>query len=290
MGQPHGSDGTDDNGGVDPIGGVVDDPDFLNDGDGDGGTDDAADSDTGTTASVTPTVEELTAQLAAAKATATRAAAAAARERKARQAGGVNKNGKRTTAGSAGSTGAEADDGTDRSTWPEAARKAVEKLERDAAQAQDALAAANTRAVTDAIRAGLLAAGLKMPAEASEEDKRKLFKRVTRMMDIESIHRDEDGDVIGVEDEISLVKDLLPDLFGDPPQTAIAAERLAMSPAIPAPPKPRVNAGGGNGSGRGAPAANTPRPWRNSAEKLMSKEYKKAAATGDWKLLDRGRG
>ena len=217
------------------------------------------------------TVEQLQTQLAAAQARAQQAAAAAVRERKARRAGGVNKNGKATTPG-----GAEIDP-EDRSKWPEAARKAVEKLEADQAKAATELETGRQRAVDTAIRNGLVKAGLKLPEGAgpeADEARRLAFKRVLRMMDTEGITQDSDGDIVGVEDEISLVMTAVPDLFNaDSLRTAAEAAALANGTTPKAgagTPKPKINPGGGRQRDVGAGAPK----FDNSASFLLSKEYK----------------
>lgn len=228
-----------------------------------------------------PTVASLTAELEAAKkkaaqatAAAQRAAAAVARERKARKAGGVNRNGKQVTPTGAEKKGAgtatTAADPEDRSAWPEAARLAVERSEREAAEAQAKVDAATAARVTTAIEQGLLAAGLKIPKDADAETRRKIIKRATRLMDTESIAPDDDGDIVGIEDEVEQVKLILPDLFGDPP--------ASPSPTTlndPPKPKPKVNLNGGAGAGT------QPRPPKapaTTAEFLLSAEYKNRRA------------
>jgi hypothetical protein len=224
--------------------------------------DEEDDASTKTTKTAKPTVAGLQKQLDAAKAREAKAIAAAVRERKTRKAGGVNRNGKPVTPGGA----EKKDDPEDRSTWPEAARKAVEKAEKDSADRQADIDAANAREVDSAIQNGLVAAGLKIPTGADAEARRKLFKRVTRIMDTESIEKDGDGDIVGVEDEIEQVKLILPDLFGDPPASP------STTTLVPADdkPKPKVNLNGGSGAGTGRPANRAP---GSSADVLLSKEY-----------------
>jgi hypothetical protein len=198
------------------------------------------------------TVAELTTLLKAANARATQASRAAARERKTRAAAGVDKNGKKTAD--------KAVDPEDRSQWPEAARKHVEKLEAEATATIEQRDKAQAAAKDKAIRDGLVAAGLRVPKDS--DDARKTFKRAMRLLDADTIEIDEDGDVIGVEDEIENVKAMLPDLFGAP---KAADEDEDITPT----PKPRVNPGGGKQKVAVEPKSKFP----STAAYLVSSEY-----------------
>lgn len=213
------------------------------------------------TAAGTPTVAQLTAQLKAAtdrekraNAAATAAAQRAIKERKTRKAAGVDRNGKVTAAG------AETDP-EDRSTWPEAARKAVEKSEREAAEAKERRDASTAKAVDRAIRDGLTKAGLVLPEDADEA--RLTLKRVMRAMDTETITVDDDGDIVGVEDEIDAVRMALPNLFSDDITKVLDAKDVVDK-------KPRVNPGGGTRT----PAAGAGNKKMSAAEYLVSDAYK----------------
>lgn len=216
-----------------------------------------------------PTVAQLQAQLAAATARAQSAARQVSRERQTRKAAGVNAKGKAVNG-----TGAEQPDPEDRSTWPEAARKAVEEAEARVAASQEAAEKTRTKAIDKAIKDGLIAAGLKLPegtGEQAEEKRRLTYKRVLRALDVDRIEMDADGDIVGVEDEIALVVDLFPGLFGEDAAT-LAAERAAVGEDLKDKPatKPKVNPGGG----AQRPAANAGKnQYPSTAAYLISREY-----------------
>lgn len=213
-----------------------------------------------------PTVAELQTQLTAARARATAAARQVSRERQTRKAGGVNAKGKAVNG-----KGAEEElDPQDRSSWPEAARKAVEAAEAKVTAAESAQEQTRAKAIDKAIKDGLIAAGLKLPEGTGQEaeDKRRLaYKRVLRQLDIERIEVDADGDIVGVEDEIALVVDLFPGMFGED-AAKTAAERAAVEDGLKDK-KPTVNPGGGPRK----PAGASDKGYASTAAFLVSPEY-----------------
>lgn len=213
-----------------------------------------------------PTVAELQAALKSAEQRAQTAARAVVRERTARKTGGVNRNGKANSKGVEDKTDAE-----DRAAWPEAARKAVETLERNQAAAEEKLEQGRAKAVDTAIRNGLINAGLTLPQGSgpeSDEQRRMAFKRAIRMMDTATIEMDAEGDIVGVEDEIDQLRALLPNLFSDD-AAKTEAERAALG-KDPGAKKPRINPGGGRQQSAGAGKTEYP----STAAFLISKEYR----------------
>src|SRR6267154_688914 len=163
-----------------------------------------------------PTVAQLTAQLQEANARAATAARAVARIRK--QANLPKPKG-RTPAGSAGTaptTPRKVESDADRlaALPPEvraellAAREAKETAETALATANEAAAAEK---LNGAVQAALAEAGLRLPED--KDARRKTHKRVLRMMDMSQIEIDGDGDLVGLEDEVDILKDMMPALF-----------------------------------------------------------------------------
>lgn len=138
-----------------------------------------------------------------------------------------------------------------------AAQTAQEAAETALAEHQEQ---ARERDLRAAVTAALLEAGLTLSTDADE--KRKTLKRVFRTLDLSEVELDVDGDLVGVEDEIEILRDLMPTLFG-----ATAANGTAPNPK----PKARINPGGGRQQPSGAGEAK----YANTAEYLISSEYKR---------------
>lgn len=231
-----------------------DDPD---DDDPDGGAGDG-------TGTAEPTAAQLKAQLDAANARAKQAAATVARIR--RQAA-VAKSKARTPAGKPAATppvpvATDADPLA--GLTPElraevlAARAAKEAAETQLAEHQ---AAAKERDLHAAVNAALLEAGLKLPADADE--KRKTLKRIFRTLDLSEVEIDSDGDLVGADDEIETLKDLMPNLF----TPGAPDDANGTTPK----PKAKINPGGGRQQPTGAGEQKYP----STAAWLVSPEYKR---------------
>jgi hypothetical protein len=244
------------------------DLDLTDTGDVDGDDEDA-DADGAKPAAKQPSVAELQRQLTEANARAARAAAQAVRERRARKAAGVNSKGKSIAANGAETAAASATSADPLADLSPELRKLVldAQASRDAAQEQLAQAQAASKQRT--VEAGLREAGLKLPADADAA--RIAMKKVLRLIEMDDIEIDADGDLLGLDEQISLVQDALPGLFaadtGD--AAAVAAERAAANGNGAATKKPRINPGAG---GR-TPAAGGPKTYASTAEYLLSKEY-----------------
>lgn len=138
-----------------------------------------------------------------------------------------------------------------------AARKAAEDAQAKLAEQEEA---AKEKDLHAAVNAALLESGLRLPADADE--KRKTLKRIFRTLDLSGVEVDADGDLVGIEDEIDIIKDLMPTLFAP-----------AVDPAANGAPKPkaRINPGGG----RQQPSGAGEKTYANTAEFLVSSEYKR---------------
>lgn len=241
-------------------------------------TDSDDDDATDSTDAGQPTVAQLTQQLAEANSRAATAARAVARIRKQANLPKAKSRtpGAKTPAPAPSPTESDADKLA--ALPPEvraellAAREAKETAETALATANEAAAAEK---LNGAVQAALAEAGLRLPED--KDARRKTLKRVLRMMDMSQIEIDGDGDLVGLEDEVDILKDMMPTLFaanGQSTATATAtANGGALNPANDVQPlaRPKVNPGGGRRQPTGAGAVT----YANTAEYLVSPEYRR---------------
>lgn len=94
--------------------------------------------------------------------------------------------------------------------------------------------------VRNAAAAALSAAGVSLP---QDKDKRStLVKRLTSMMDLDAITVAADGELEGLEDEVELLKTLVPELFRlkKPPPAKIDGDQKPTPPAKPLTPTEKL--------------------------------------------------
>lgn len=239
-------------------------------------TDSDDDDATDSTDAGQPTVAQLTQQLAEANSRAATAARAVARIRKQANLPKAKSRtpGAKTPAPAPSPTESDADKLA--ALPPEvraellAAREAKETAETALATANEAAAAEK---LNGAVQAALAEAGLRLPED--KDARRKTLKRVLRMMDMSQIEIDGDGDLVGLEDEVDILKDMMPTLFAANGQSTATATANggALNPANDVQPlaRPKVNPGGGRRQPTGAGAVT----YANTAEYLVSPEYRR---------------
>jgi hypothetical protein len=156
-----------------------------------------------------------------------------------------------------------------------AARKSAQDAEAKLQEREEAI---RQRDLTYAVESALIAAGMKLPPAEDKDARRLALKKAYRLMDLDSIEIDEDGDIVGIDEEIELLQDLMPNLFGSDEEVlarehAAAGQANGTTAANGTAPRTRINVGAG---GR-RPAAATPKEktYANTAEYLVSPEYRK---------------
>jgi len=104
------------------------------------------------------------------------------------------------------------------------------------------------------------------------------------MMDTEGITQDNEGDIVGVEDEIALVMTAVPDLF-DTDSLRTSAETAALANGTTpkaaggagGAPKTKINPGGGRQKSTDAGA----KSYASTADFLLSREYRNRRKNAD---------
>lgn len=213
-----------------------------------------------------PSVAEMRAQLEAANRRASSAAAALARERRIRKAAGLNSKGNKVTPGGAEQPKNGDDD------LPEAAKARIAALEKELGDAKADVAKTKQQRMDAAIDEGLRKAGLLISTDDPDQA-RLVLKKARRLMDLDQVEIDEEGDVLGLDVEIDVLRTQFPTMF----KPDVLDEDPQPRPAG-APPAPGTRRTSPDGGTRAPAAGGGQQTYSSTAEFLVSPAYKKRHA------------